>query len=457
MKKIFLSFYLFVLITLAVLEFGFSPIVGMLIQSHIEGHLARYYRDLTKGTYDLLQKELQRHPQGNWPQTIAGLQPRFGYPISLISHEQIELSPQEREQLFDGQIVVRGDGDQFHQRIGQGDLVLTLGPFPEFKANIVALEISLWASVIILLGLITLIWVVPFYRRLNSVSDAALAFGNGDFSRRAQLPHRSALAPLATAFNNMADRIQQLIKSHKQLTSAVSHELRTPIARIRFGMQMIADAGDPAERHEHITGIRRDVDELEDLVTELLEYARFDRERPPLDVRSYPLNSWLQAIVSASNQAHTGIGVRLKATPSAGPVNCMFDARYLNRAVTNLLHNARRYARQRITVSLRTHPGHVAITVDDDGPGIPVNERKKIFDPFVRLDESRSRESGGYGLGLAIVRQVARWHDGRVTASASPDGGARFTIEWPRRPREDTHTPVPENRIEPAEHKDVTP
>ncbi len=442
MKKIFLSFYLFVLITLAVLEFGFGPIVEIVVRRHIEDHLTHYYRDLVKGTYNLLREELHRHPQHSWPAQVADLQPRFGYPISLAPYQQIDLSPQEQAQLLAGQIVVKGDGDLFHQRIGQADQVLTMGPFAELEPEFFILEISLYAAVFVTLGLITMIWVLPFYRKLTIISNAALAFGNGDFSRRAILTRRSALAPLAQAFNSMADRIQQLIKSHKDLTSAVSHELRTPIARIRFGMEMVDAAPDKAGQRKYVAGIRQDVDELDDLVNELLNYSRLDRERPVLDIRPHQLVHWMQAIVTSADQAHATLDVSMAAVPDNDHLDCAFDARYLHRAVTNLLRNAMRYARQRITVSLRTNADSVAIVVDDDGPGIPAADREKIFEPFVRLDQSRSRESGGYGLGLAIVSQIARWHGGKVTATTSPDGGARFTLEWPYRHTDDS-TPNP--------------
>jgi signal transduction histidine kinase len=108
-----------------------------------------------------------------------------------------------------------------------------------------------------------------------------------------------------------------------------------------------------------------------------------------------------------------------------------FDAKHMGRAIGNLVQNALRCAHRRIHVCLERCDREAVIHVDDDGPGIPEKDRERIFEPFTRLDSSRSRISGGHGLGLAIVRQIAGWHRGSVTVLDSPMGGARFSIRWP--------------------------
>jgi two-component system sensor kinase ParS len=111
------------------------------------------------------------------------------------------------------------------------------------------------------------------------------------------------------------------------------------------------------------------------------------------------------------------------------------EPQFMARALLNLLRNAIRYARQRVEVSIEhTDNGRWRLCVDDDGPGIPAADRVRIFEPFTRLDEDRSRATGGFGLGLAIVRRVAEWHHGTVEASDSPLGGARFMLSWPAVP-----------------------
>jgi signal transduction histidine kinase len=120
--------------------------------------------------------------------------------------------------------------------------------------------------------------------------------------------------------------------------------------------------------------------------------------------------------------------IEIRATADLESVLC--EPRYMARAVVNLLRNARAHARSTVTVSLQSEGGRTAIHVDDDGGGIPAGERERVFEPFTRLDDSRDRGSGGFGLGLAIVRQVARWHGGDASITDSPLGGARVSILW---------------------------
>ncbi len=107
------------------------------------------------------------------------------------------------------------------------------------------------------------------------------------------------------------------------------------------------------------------------------------------------------------------------------------DAHYLERAIQNLLVNAKRYAKHQVLLSLKSNDGEVEITVDDDGCGIPPEQHEAILQPFVRLDESRSKGRGGFGLGLAIVSRIVSWHQGQIAIDASPLGGARFSIRLP--------------------------
>jgi signal transduction histidine kinase len=229
----------------------------------------------------------------------------------------------------------------------------------------------------------------------------------------------------------MADRIQQLINSHKELTNAVSHELRSPISRIRFGLTMFTSSSAPEKKQHYICGIQADVNELEDLVSELLTYARFDRERPNLHFSRHPVIPWLKNLLGNKLPSLDQPVCECSFHVNSESCAAWFEPKQMGRAVGNLVQNALRCARQRIHVSLEQCDSEAVIHVDDDGPGIPENDRKRIFEPFTRLDSSRSRVSGGHGLGLAIVHRIAVWHCGNVTVLDSPMGGARFSIRWP--------------------------
>jgi len=228
----------------------------------------------------------------------------------------------------------------------------------------------------------------------------------------------------------MAGRIQQLIDSHKDLTRAVSHELRTPISRIRFSLEMVQVSGNEPERLHYLQEIGQDIDELDSLVSELLIYARFDRETPDLNREERLLAPWLADTVHTSKTQFQQIVCTCRIARDAGAIKARIAPRFMTRALTNLIANAAKYARRQVIVSLEKKDRDCLIHVDDDGPGIPEADRERIFEPFVRIDSSRNRTTGGHGLGLAIVRRIVTMHRGRVWVEPSSLGGARFTICW---------------------------
>jgi two-component system sensor histidine kinase RstB/two-component system sensor kinase ParS len=275
-----------------------------------------------------------------------------------------------------------------------------------------------------------LLWTWPFWSQLRKIDVSARAFGTGDFSVRVKLSKRSALISLAHSFNDMAERIQQLINSHKELTRAVSHELRTPISRIRFSLEMTRTAIHESDRLNYLAEIDQDVDELDELVSELLTYTRFERENPVVNLEELCIASWLDQTVKETRIAVSRTAVSCCIAPEAESVVSRIATFYMARAVRNLIINAQKYATTQVVVSLEKENQRCLIHIDDDGPGIPAADRERIFEPFVRLDVSRAKETGGYGLGLAIVRQIVSLHHGQVWTEPSPLGGARFTISW---------------------------
>ncbi len=431
MKRIFLSFFCLLLLTITVLEFAFLPMVTKAVEHYFQNQLNAYYRSLVKGIFYMVNTDLNRHTEDQWPDRISGLAPNFGFPIELRRGHDIELTSSERRQLLNNSIVVREDGELFYQKVGQTNWVLSLGPVEDLEGDFVWLEIIIWSALIVVVGLLTFIWALPFARKLHKISTAAEAFGNGRLESRAEVPHRSALAPLADAFNSMADRIQQLISTQKELTNAVSHELRTPISRIRFSMEMLDGAAKVADRKQYLSEITKDVDELDDLITESLTYARFEHSTPQIEWQIRVLEPWLQQIALNATKNHGQIDMRVRNFFAKADREVYLEPRYMGRAISNLIQNAVHHAKKQIEVSIAEDGDACLIHVDDDGPGIAEVDRIRVFQAFTRLDASRHRKSGGYGLGLAIVERVVAWHGGCASISESPLGGARLTISWP--------------------------
>ena len=422
MGKLFLRLY-FLIVAIVIVALVIGDVVTLALSKQA---LDNDYRRLAKGTFHLLLRELQHAPRDAWPEHIQSLNPNFGYPLSVTPLAEIKIDEHEYVRLMAGEIVVINDGDIFYQRIGDTTLAITLGPIgtPWVYRTV---EFAILAFIVGGIALAVWFWVRPLWRGMVELEHAAKSFGEGTLSARAAVSSTSALALLAQRFNAMAGRIERLIDSHKELTRAVAHELRTPIARLRFGVAM-SQTATTAKRARYLDGMERDIVELDALIAELLDYARFDRDTPVLDLQIYALATWLHQAVDDARLSTPALTFRCTAQTT---MNVFFDERLMTRALGNILRNAARYARSEINITIEIIEGACIIHVDDDGPGVPASGRERIFEPFVRLDGSRGRDSGGYGLGLAIARRIAHWHHGNIEVGDSLMGGARFSLRWP--------------------------
>lgn len=253
-------------------------------------------------------------------------------------------------------------------------------------------------------------------RRLERLQGSVDTWGEGRLATRVAVEGRDEVASLAASFNDAAARIEVLVDAQKSLLANASHELRSPLARIRMAVELLEDQASPAIRAE----LTRNIAELDLLIDEVLLASRLDaaqqqQVREPVDL----------AAIAADECA--GAGARL----DAAPVACRGDARLLRRLLRNLLENARRYGKDtHVSVQLRQHGDNVELKVCDQGPGVPHEQRERIFEPFYRLPGA-SEAAGGVGLGLSLVRQIARHHGGDVSCSANVPHGACFLVRLP--------------------------
>jgi signal transduction histidine kinase len=431
MKRIFLGTYIFLIVILLFIQFILGPMIGKIAKIHLRDSTTEYNRQLARGAFHMMELDLLRLPPEEWESRMIQLQPRFGYKIALPAIADTTLNPEQIKQLRLGKIVVAEDGDLLYYRVGESEMALRKGPFSVLEPDSRYFNLIVWLAIIAIIGLLSFLSIIPYWRQIRQISSAALAFGNGQFNTRVALSKLSNLAPLALAFNTMAERIQQLISSHKELTNAVSHELRTPLARLRFGVEMLEAAEDRAKRADFARGLQADVAELEELVSELLTFARFDREQPELSFDLHTLEPFLLQVIAESIPDDQPIRCKLHYCLDKDSSLVRFEAKYMARALGNLLQNALHYAEGEMQMIVERNGKECIIHIDDDGPGIPPADRLKVFDPFSRLDVSRSRTSGGYGLGLAIVKRILAWHNGRAIADDGQLGGARLTVSWP--------------------------
>jgi len=307
--------------------------------------------------------------------------------------------------------------------------VVVAGPLPGLELLNPWIVASVLGLSILVVGLTGFFLSVGIVRRLRRLERAAEQFGQGDLGARADLGSRDAIGSLAGHFNVMAHRLQRLIENQRLLLQAVSHELRTPTARIRFGLEMLSSADSEVEKQERIASIDDDLTELDDLVEELLVFNRFEDGAPPQSMEPIAVGETIRGVVE--RLGHLRAELVVEVTDGQPPCQLVCDARSFSRAMQNLLSNAMRHAQQRVTVRCGREGESVVVAVCDDGPGIPPSERQRVLEPFARLEDSRSRESGGAGLGLAIVQRIVAAHQGTIIIDEGGAGGARVVTTWP--------------------------
>lgn len=270
---------------------------------------------------------------------------------------------------------------------------------------------------------------------LRAVESVAIRIARGEMGARVDAGDSRLVSRLAAAFNSMAEHIQRLVGVQREMIHAVSHELRTPVARIRFGVQMIESAASPEALQKQLDGIDGDIQELDELIDEILTYARLEQGGPVFALQETSVADIVRQVVSEQQMVRPEHNIEADIDEESERWSMSdVEPRYLHRAVQNLVGNAARYASRTVRVHCQFDEDNCRIDVEDDGPGIPEEDWEKVFTAFARLDDSRTRTSGGYGLGLSIVRRILYWHGGQAFVSRSDElGGARFSLVWPRK------------------------
>tara|TARA_B100002003_G_scaffold146162_1_gene135323 strand:+ start:1634 stop:3157 length:1524 start_codon:yes stop_codon:yes gene_type:complete len=275
------------------------------------------------------------------------------------------------------------------------------------------------AIMAVLLVVIVIFMVRRATRPVAKLADSAERFGRGE--EVGLLPEMGPedIRQATRAFNQMQERLTRFVKDRTRMLAAITHDLRTPITSLRIRAEMIEDE----EAREKIL---ETLAEMQSLTEAALDFARQEASDEP--TRSIDLVALVDSL--CADLADVGQAVEFKNNmPERLPYACHPLA--LKRALRNVIENAVRYGEQ-AEVDISFTDQEVCINVSDKGPGIPEDEREQIFEPFFRLEESRSRETGGIGLGLAIARTIIRSHGGDITISDGDQGGARFSLCLPQ-------------------------
>jgi two-component system OmpR family sensor kinase len=432
MNRLFFRFFILVMLSISVAAF----IVYFTINRLFGDPLESIARRQAAAQIFLLEQYVDQAPADEWLDRLNKVREVSESRIDLvpIAIARKSLPEQERDAFERGEVVIdipnkamfrRVDlsGDKYigsnEEAIHAQDLPIDIG---------VALKVEAVRYLIVALALLIPIgfWSRSHWKGLQVLMRVADKFGAGQLKARAQMQPGDSIYPLAERINHMADRIETLLESQRSLLHSVSHEIRTPIARLEFAFELLHDTVQDNVLEKRIGSMQGDLTELKSLVNELLGMARMDSDQP-LRYETFDVTETLRSCANTLPPSAVSLDV---AVPD-GMGSYYGDARLLQRATGNLLRNAQKYANARVALSAWRKLGGVTIIVDDDGPGIPESEREKVFEPFYRLDRSRDRNTGGFGLGLSIASKAVSLHGGTLKIETSPLGGARFLITLP--------------------------
>ena len=407
-------------------------------QKVLIGEVRRISEQLARATIYMLIDELVRYPAAEQAARLADLaeQHRFGFDLRLLTVDKTGLDADQLRRIEEGDTVMAldqgGDGVSIFAGVNEAPWVLMLGPVYQinpFPPQLLLLIAVLGLSMV---GILMYLLVRHLERRLQDLESAASRIAEGQLEVRVAEGGADSVGRLAVRFNDMASRLKILINVQGDMVRGVAHELRTPLARLRFALDMAAAAEEEQVRYKYLQGMDQDIEDMDELLDEMLTYARLEAGAPSLQLVRVELGALVDQVIKELAPLRQDVVVR-RENPDAGELWVNAEARYLQRAVQNIVSNAQRHARSKVSVVCRVQHELCYIAVEDNGQGIDEALREKVFMPFLRLDDSRTRASGGYGLGLAIVKRIMYWHAGQVRIESSRTlGGARIVLVWPQ-------------------------
>ena len=433
MRRQFLRVYLGIALVLVVAAAATTWLVA---REFREGLKQRYEHGMSVRAQHIKERVL-RVAVGRRAQVVADMQKLFGYAIELRPVGQLDLADDAVLDFAGGQpVFVSGDDGRLVAVDLDGESALVMGPFegrfrprggwPWWRFREYFLVGSL-LGILAIVGAAVFVLLKPFERRIVALTEVAQDFGEGKLERRSDDGRNDAIGALAMTFNNMADRIGGLIERQRELLHAVSHEFRTPLARLFFIVDDAQGATDAAEKDRQLQKIEGSLQDLNDLVEELLTFVRLEEGGEEIAKEMVDVASQVADVALVVDDLRGDIELRVEGERLEVPG----VPHLCKRAVLNLVTNAVRYAKSQVVVRCQRAGAWVQVVVDDDGPGIPAEARAQVLQPFFRVDASRTADSGGFGLGLAIVRRIMAVHEGWVEVGESEWGGARFTLALP--------------------------
>lgn len=446
MNRAFISLYFFIVASVVLIGWGLNQFwesVAPEQEPTAEIH----------ALFQMIEKELiEDDVLTQQPQSDAGYVQQAAQQLSHQLNLTLELLPLDdlaqsaaMQELHAGKILAaRTNGDIiWYKRLAQTDQVVMLSipvsdesESPFYRLLLIVFYLAI--------ALAIYLWVWPLSRDSKKLESQTRTLGKDGVPETLKISPTSTLYPLAQAFNHMAQRLRELIASHREMTNAVSHELRTPLARMKFALAMIEEEKLNDKDRRQLRSVELDIAEMESLISALLAYAGFEQKSQQLKQTNGHMRDLLDELqlrFARNSPRQHQHHLQLEICDTSDNAEFVCEWKLIETVLQNFINNAARYAKSRIRIELIQTPSEYIIAVEDDGPGIPVNERERVFDSFVRLyyaeqdgdQTSGNSSTGGFGLGLAIVKRIMQWHHGNAQF-VEPEvlGGARAQIRWPK-------------------------
>lgn len=445
MNRAFISLYFFIVASVVLIGWGLNQFwesVAPEQEPSAEIH----------ALFQLIEQELIEQnllvqpspPAAGYTQVAQQLSKQLHLSLELLPLDDVAQSAALHE-LHAGKILAATSDNNiiWYKRLAQTDQVVMLSTpvsddseSPFYRLLLIVFYLAI--------ALAIYLWVWPLSRDSKKLEVQTRVLGKDGVPDTLKISPASTLYPLAQAFNHMAQRLRELIASHREMTNAVSHELRTPLARMKFALAMIEEEKLNDKDRRQLRSVEQDIAEMESLISALLAYAGFEQKTQQLKQTSGHMRNLLDELqvrfarhYPRQHQRH----LQLEICDTTDNAEFICEWKLIETVLQNFINNAARYAKSRIRIELMQTQSEYIIAVEDDGPGIPADERERVFDSFVRLyyaeqdgdQSSGNSATGGFGLGLAIVKRIMQWHHGNAQF-VEPEilGGARAQIRWPK-------------------------
>lgn len=427
----------------AYLTIGISLLLAFLaiiiiIDNSFEAENGQHFLKAAKAESTLALHFLQHLVPEASPQALTDYQPTLAMDVHLIHSEQA----QEELALAAETVRLDSNGVGYIQPwnnwwalypIPDSDYYLYLEEYEEPLARDDLLE--LFGS---LLAILMTVAVGLFFlsRRFQSLLDrlqaTTLAFGQGDWQVSADTNVPEPVKSIAVSINKMAEQLQRTLQDQQIAVAAVPHEIRTPVARMRFALDMSKQANDTPTLCRQIEKLDQFLEDLQSIIDTTLGLIRTGRSPASMTDKfdASAMAAELERLYGQALDDKNRLNFAVSGNEQHSEPCC--DHLLIRQALTNLIDNALHYCCNKVDVTFNVSDEQIAIQVEDDGDGIPEEKLNDLFSPFYRVDESRTRNTGGVGLGLTLVRLIMDQHGGEVNASRSSLGGAKFTLCWPK-------------------------